>query len=81
MPVALPVVGVFAGISYLAADFTADKSIKEEIEGVGLFNLAKLSDEEMNRAKDDAHKIMAVPVRAGLVPEIERNINQKQKQQ
>ena len=68
LPIILPVVGV----SYLVADFVADRSIKEEIEGVGLFNLAKLSEEEMNRAKEDARKIMA---------EIERNIKQKQKQQ
>lgn len=68
LPIILPVVGV----SYLLADFVADRSIKEEIEGVGLFNLAKLSEKEMNRAKEDARKIMA---------EIERNIKQKQKQQ
>ena len=50
-------------------EWGADKSIKKQIEGVGLFNLAKLSDAEMNRAKDDARKIMAV---------IERNIKARQ---
>lgn len=65
----MPLILSVAGASYLFADFVSDRSIKEEIEGVGLFNLAKLSDAEMNRAKDDARKIMA---------EIERNIKQKQ---
>lgn len=48
------------------------KEIKEQIEGAGWFSFAKLSDKKMNRAKEDARKIMA---------EIERNIKQKQKQQ
>ena len=57
-------------MAYLLVD--TDRSIKEEIEGAGLFNLAKLSDAEMDKAKIEAGKIMA---------EIERNIKQKQKQQ
>ena len=58
--------GIFAG------NFFDDYTIKEQIEGAEWFSFAKLSDAEMNRAKDDARKIMAV---------IERNINAKQTKQ
>ena len=43
-----------AGNIFLLTEIFADRSIKEEIEGVGLFNLAKLSDTEMASAQHEA---------------------------
>ena len=57
------------GIGYLWGNLIDDYSIKEQIEGAGIFNLAKLSDSEMDKAKIEAGKIMA---------KIERNIKEKQ---
>lgn len=59
-----------AGIGYLWADYAAERSIKEQIEGKGIFNLAKLSGSAMDSAKIEAGKIMA---------EIERNIKDRKK--
>lgn len=58
------------GIGYLVGDWMAERSIKEKIEGAGIFNLAKLSSSEMDKAKIEAGKIMG---------EIERNIKNKSK--
>ncbi|MBQ7155127.1 MAG: hypothetical protein IJR85_06195 [Synergistaceae bacterium] len=44
-------------VSYLLFDLSAERSIKEQIEGAGLFNFAKLSDAEMSSAQYEAEKI------------------------
>ena len=60
----LPIVG----LAYLWGDWNTEYSIKEQIEGVGIFNLAKLSDSQMDKAKMEAGRIMG---------EIEANVKSR----
>ena len=46
-----------AAVGYLVFDIFSDYSIKEQIEGAGIFNTAKLSDAEMASAQHEAEKI------------------------
>ena len=50
---ATPIIGAV----YLLVDVATERSIKEQIEGKGIFNLAKLSDSQMESAKYEAEKI------------------------
>ena len=67
----LPLLAVGGAVGLLAGWIVGDSeyTIKEQIEGAGIFNLAKLSGAEMDKARIDAGKIMA---------EIERRIQQRQ---
>ena len=46
-----------AAVTYVLSDIFSDYSIKEQIEGAGIFNTAKLSDAEMASAQHEAEKI------------------------
>ncbi len=67
----LPLLAIGGAVGLLAGWIVGDNeyTIKEQIEGAGIFNLAKLSSAEMDKAKIDAGKIMSA---------IERRIQQRQ---
>ena len=68
----LPVLAIGAIATGWLGSQASEYTIKEQIEGAGIFNLAKLSDAEIDRAKIEAGKIIA---------EIETRIKQHQQSQ